>query len=57
MGKFHQGKYVVKNKDKYVGDVKNVIYRSGWEKKVFLRLDINPNVLKWGSEILDIFQI
>lgn len=50
MGRFHQGKYTVKNKDKYVGDVKSVVYRSGYEKKVFLKLDRNPNILQWGSE-------
>jgi len=54
MAKYHQGRYIVKNKDKYVGNVSNVIYRSGWEKKVFLMLDNNPNILKWGSEILPI---
>lgn len=54
MSRFHQGKYSVTNKDKYVGDVKNVVYRSGWERKVFLMLDKNPNILKWGSEIVPI---
>ena len=54
MGKFHQGKYTVKNKYKYVGDISNVVYRSGWEKKVFLMLDNNSNILKWGSELMPI---
>lgn len=54
MGRFHQGKYAVKNKDKYVGDLANVVYRSGWEKKVFIMLDTNNNILKWGAELLPI---
>jgi hypothetical protein len=28
--KGHKGKYVVKNKEKYVGDVNNITYRSSW---------------------------
>ncbi len=50
MPKYHQGKYTPKNPEKYVGDVNNIIYRSGWEKKMFIKMDTNPNVLKWGSE-------
>jgi hypothetical protein len=50
--KFHQGKYNPINPDKYVGDVSNIIYRSSWEKKLMLEFDKNPNVLKWGSEVV-----
>ena len=50
MANYLQGKYNVINKDKYVGDVNNVVYRSSWEKRVMLWMDNNPNVLKWGSE-------
>ena len=46
---YHQGKYEVKNKEKYIGSG-TPIYRSGWEKKVFWYLDSNQNVLKWASE-------
>lgn len=48
--KGHKGKYIVKNKEKYVGDVNNITYRSSWEKKVMIELDHNPNVYKWTSE-------
>lgn len=46
---FRQGKYIVKNKEKYLG-TKDPRYMSSWELDVFKRLDENPNVLKWGSE-------
>jgi len=45
-----QGKYTLRNPDKYVGDKNNVIYRSSWEKKAFLLLDMTPSILKWNSE-------
>ncbi len=48
--KYHRGKYVVKNPKKYAGDVNNVVYRSSWEKKMFVRCDLDPNIISWGSE-------
>lgn len=48
--KYHQGKYIVKNRHKYVGDADNVIYRSSWEKKLFIWLDLNESVISWSSE-------
>jgi hypothetical protein len=45
-----QGKYTVKNREKYVGDANNVIYRSSWELKALIWMDNNINVLKFGSE-------
>ena len=50
MTKFHQGKYAPRNPEKYVGDVNNIIYRSGWEKRLLIMFDTNPNVLKYSSE-------
>jgi len=47
-----QGKYTVKNKSKYLGDANNVVFRSSWEKKLFIYLDNNPDVINWGSEEL-----
>jgi hypothetical protein len=47
-----QGKYTPINPKKYAGNVDEIIYRSSWEKKLFLFLDKNPDVLKWGSEEL-----
>lgn len=52
--RYHQGKYPVKNTDKYMGNPENVIYRSGWELKMFMFLDQNERILRWGSEIITI---
>lgn len=46
----NQGKYTLENRRKYIGDPKNVVYRSGWELKFFLWCDRSPRVLSWGSE-------
>jgi len=48
--KFMQGLYNVINKDKYVGDVNNVIYRSSWELKYLYMLDKSDDILKFSSE-------
>lgn len=48
--RYHQGKYTVKNREKYLGDPTNCIYRSGWEKKLMIALDHSEKVVKWGSE-------
>lgn len=51
MPKYHQGKYKLQKPDKYVGDKDNIIYRSSWEKKMFIWCEKNTSVIKWGSEI------
>lgn len=48
---FHQGTYDVINKDKYIG-ASNPTYRSSWEREVFIFFDKNPNVIKWGAEVI-----
>lgn len=50
MAKYHQGKYTVKNPEKYVGDYTNVIFRSSWENRFMIWADNNSNVLYWQSE-------
>lgn len=50
MSKYFQGKYKCRNPSKYVGDPDNICYRSGWEFKVMMQLDDDPNVLQWMSE-------
>ena len=50
MAEYKQGFFKPKNPNKYIGDPTNIVYRSGWEKKVMEWCDSNPNVLKWGSE-------
>jgi len=49
-----QGKYVVRNPDKYMGDLDKVTYRSSWELDLHRFFDMNPNVIRWGSEIIAI---
>lgn len=46
----YKGRFIPKNPKKYKGDVSNIIFRSLWERKVFVDLDENPNVLLWSSE-------
>ena len=46
----YSGKYRVKNKNKYIGDPTQVVYRSLWEKHAFKWADDNPKVKRWGSE-------
>lgn len=50
MAKPYKGKFSPKNPEKYKGDPTNIIYRSGWEKRVMKYLDDNPAVLEWKSE-------
>lgn len=38
------------NKDKYIGNVDNIICRSLWERKFCKYLDKNDNVIRWSSE-------
>ena len=46
----YKGKYRVKNPKKYQGDIKNVIFRSLWERQFFRWCDDNINVKYWSSE-------
>lgn len=48
--KYHQGKYKLRNPEKYVGDRSNIIYRSSWELKFLIWCDSNPSILKFSSE-------
>jgi hypothetical protein len=46
----YKGKYVVKNKKKYVGDPTKVVYRSLWERQTFRWVENQPDIVEWGSE-------
>lgn len=48
----YSGKFTPKNPKKYVGDYKNIIYRSSWECRVMDWLDRNPSIVSWASEEL-----
>lgn len=47
-------KYKLKNPDKYVGNTNDIWVRSSYERKFMNWCDLNPSVLKWGSEIYPI---
>jgi len=46
----YSGRFTPSNPHKYVGDYKNIIYRSSWEARVMNWLDKNPDIISWGSE-------
>ena len=48
--RFYQGRYSVKNTEKYLGDPTDCIYRSSWERKAMVKFDESQSVLAWGSE-------
>lgn len=48
--KYIQGYFRIKNPDKYLGDVNNVIFRSSYERKIFQWCDETPSVKQWVSE-------
>lgn len=50
MPKYHQGFFRCRNPSKYLGDVTDIVYRSGLEKSYMMKLDADPSVIKWESE-------
>lgn len=54
MARYLQGKYTPKNPQKYVGDPKNIVFRSSWERHFLEQADMNPNVLNYASEEVSI---
>jgi hypothetical protein len=50
--KSYSGKFIPKNRQKYVGDPNNIIYRSSWELKFMKYCDDTKSVIQWGSEEL-----
>jgi hypothetical protein len=53
MAKYAQGKYTVKNPEKYIGK-RNPTYRSSWEFTFMNFCDNNPAVINWASEAISI---
>lgn len=47
---YHQGKYNPVHPEKYVGNVKDIVYRSSWERRFCYYCDMNPDVIYWASE-------
>jgi hypothetical protein len=53
MKKFAQGRYDLKNPDKYLGNG-SPLYRSSWEWAVMNMCDQNPAIQNWASESIKI---
>jgi hypothetical protein len=50
----NKGLYKPIHPEKYLGS-RLPSYKSGWEKRVFYAMDINPFILKWGYECIEIY--
>ena len=48
--RYLQGKFSPKNTSKYKGDIKDIVFRSSWERTAFVICDSNPAILEWSSE-------
>ena len=48
--RYKRGKYFPKKPNKYKGDYRNIVYRSGWELKFMKFCDYNSSITEWGSE-------
>lgn len=46
----YQGKFIPRNPAKYKGDLRNIVYRSGYELKFMNWCDLNDSILQWSSE-------
>jgi hypothetical protein len=51
--KFYQGTFDKYNPKKYFGK-RPIIYRSSWEFKFMVKMELNPNVDAWSSENITI---
>lgn len=52
MPKYKQGVFKPTHPEKYVGDVRKIVFRQQWELKMLNWADMNPQVLKYASEEL-----
>ena len=50
----YKGKFRPHNPSKYIGDSKNIVYRSMWERRCMKYFDVNPSILGWASEEISI---
>lgn len=46
----YSGRYVVKNPEKYKGELSKITYRSNWEKFFMKYCDNHPDIIQWHSE-------
>ncbi len=47
-----KGVFTPRHPEKYKGNVKNIVYRSSWERSFMNFLDNNVSIIQWGSEII-----
>lgn len=54
--KYHGGNYIPKNRDKVLklNSYGGVFYRSSWEKKIMVWLDMKEEIFQWGAECIEI---
>lgn len=52
--RYKQGKYVLQNYEKYLGNPSEIIYRSSWEFAFCRFCDLNEKVRKWSCEAIEI---
>jgi len=52
--KYKNGTYIPLNKDKYIGDLTKVYYRSSWELRFMQYLDVTSEILRWSCEEIKI---
>ena len=48
--KWIQNFYTPTNPEKYIGDLKEIVFRSSWERHFFQYCDSSPSVVRWSSE-------
>jgi len=49
-----KGLFTPRHPEKYKGNVKNIVYRSSWERSFMNFLDNNTTVIQWASETIPI---
>ena len=50
----YKGRFIPSHPEKYVGNIHRIIYRSGWERSVMVKLDRHPGIVQWSSEPMGI---
>ena len=50
--KYYQGIYVPVNPGKWRGNIHDIVFRSGWEKKMCKKFDLHENILEVASETI-----
>ncbi len=50
MREINKGHFTPSNPHKYIGNVKGIVFRSGWELEFFKWIDKTPTVIGWNSE-------